>query len=93
MSKRLILKLKRMNEHFYKILQINFISRGKNHYLYFLKQFFRSAFMKRGSGYHITECPKIYRKSVLHLLKYKFAAYLSRCCTDLKKKSLNLRDI
>ena len=29
--------------------------------------------------YHYTECPKIYRKSVLHLLKYKFPIYLSRC--------------
>ena len=27
-----------------------------------------------------TECPNIYQKSVLHLLKYKFAVYLSRCC-------------
>ena len=25
----------------------------------------------------LTECPKIYRKSVLHLLKYRFAVYLS----------------
>ena len=31
-----------------------------------------------------TECPKIYRKSVLHLLKYIFAVYLSRCSTDLR---------
>ena len=31
-----------------------------------------------------TECPKIYRKSVLHLLKYRFAVYLSRCSTDLR---------
>ena len=31
-----------------------------------------------------TVCPKIYRKSVLHLLKYRFAVYLSRCSTDLQ---------
>ena len=31
-----------------------------------------------------TECPQIYSKSVLHLLKYKFAVFLSRCCTDLR---------
>ena len=31
-----------------------------------------------------TECPKIYRKSVLHLLKYRFKVYLSRCSTDLR---------
>ena len=31
----------------------------------------------------VTECPKIYRKSVLYLLKYRFAVYLSRCSTDL----------
>ena len=30
-----------------------------------------------------TECPKIYRKSVLHLLMYKFAVYLNRCSTDV----------
>ena len=32
---------------------------------------------------YVTECTKIYRKSVLHLLKYRFAVYLSRCSTDL----------
>ena len=32
-----------------------------------------------------TECPKIYRKTVLHLFRYRFAAYLSRCSTDLRK--------
>ena len=31
-----------------------------------------------------TECLKIYRKSVLHLLKHGFAVYLSRCSTDLR---------
>ena len=31
-----------------------------------------------------TECPKIYRKSVLHLLKYRFAVNLSRCSIDLR---------
>ena len=31
-----------------------------------------------------TECPKIYRKSVLHLLKYTTNLYLSRCSTDLR---------
>ena len=31
-----------------------------------------------------TECPKIYRKSVLHLLKYRFAVYISRRSTDLR---------
>ena len=32
----------------------------------------------------VTECAKIYRKSVLHLRKYRFAVYLSRCGTDLR---------
>ena len=31
-----------------------------------------------------TECPKIYQKSVLHLLWYRFAVYLSRYSTDLQ---------
>ena len=31
-----------------------------------------------------TKCPKMYRKSLLHLLKYRFAVYLSRCSTDLR---------
>ena len=31
-----------------------------------------------------TECPKSYRKSVLHLLKYTANLYLSRCSTDLR---------
>ena len=31
-----------------------------------------------------TECPKIHRKSVLHLFKYKFAVYLTRCSTDMR---------
>ena len=31
-----------------------------------------------------TECPIIYRKSVLHLLKYTTNIYLSRCSTDLR---------
>ena len=31
-----------------------------------------------------TECPKINRKSVLHLLKYTENIYLSRCSTDLR---------
>ena len=34
--------------------------------------------------YLCTECPKIYRKSVLHLLKYTENLYLSRCSTDLR---------
>ena len=33
---------------------------------------------------HTTECPKSYRKSVLHLLKYTENLYLSRCSTDLR---------
>ena len=33
---------------------------------------------------HGTECPKSYRKSVLHLLKYTANLYLSRCSTDLR---------
>ena len=33
----------------------------------------------------ITECPKIYRKSVLHLLRYRLAVYLSLCTTDMRK--------
>ena len=33
----------------------------------------------QGSFAHkLIECPKIYRKYVLHLLKYRFAVYLSR---------------
>ena len=32
----------------------------------------------------VTEFPKIYSKSVLHLLKYRFAVYLSKCSTDLR---------
>ena len=36
-----------------------------------------------GKNQRITERPKIYRKSVLHLLNYKFAVNLSRCSTDL----------
>ena len=31
-----------------------------------------------------TECPKSYRKSVLHLLKYTAHQYLSECSTDLR---------
>ena len=31
-----------------------------------------------------TECPKIYRKAVLHLLKYRSSVYFSRCSTDLR---------
>ena len=31
-----------------------------------------------------TECPRIYRKCVLHLLKYICAVYLSRCSTNLR---------
>ena len=30
-----------------------------------------------------TERPKIYRKSVLHLLKYRFDVYLNSCSTNL----------
>ena len=33
---------------------------------------------------YYTECPKIYRKPVLYLLKHRFAVYLSRCSTDLR---------
>ena len=32
----------------------------------------------------VTECPKIYRTSVLHPLKYRFVVYLSRCSTELR---------
>ena len=31
-----------------------------------------------------TACPKIYRKSVLHLIKYTANLYLRRCNTDLR---------
>ena len=31
-----------------------------------------------------TECPKMYRKSVLSLFKYRFAVHLRRCSTDLR---------
>ena len=33
---------------------------------------------------HATECPKIYRKSVRHLLKYTANLYFKRCSTDLR---------
>ena len=36
------------------------------------------------SDFQYTECLKSYRKSVLHLLKYRFVVYLSRCSTDLR---------
>ena len=36
-----------------------------------------------GSDQH-TECPRINRKCVLHLLKHRCAVYLSRCSTDLR---------
>ena len=32
-----------------------------------------------------TECPKMYRKSVLHLLKYRVTVYLNRCSADLRQ--------
>ena len=32
----------------------------------------------------VTECPRINRKSVLHLLKYTENIHLSRCSTDLR---------
>ena len=31
-----------------------------------------------------SKCPIIYRKSVLHLFKYRFSVYLSRCSTYLR---------
>ena len=31
-----------------------------------------------------TECPKIYRKSVRHLLRHTANLYFSRCSTDLR---------
>ena len=31
-----------------------------------------------------TECPKIYQKSVLHLLKYTTNLYSNKCSTDLR---------
>ena len=34
--------------------------------------------------YSHTECPNIYRKSVLHLLKYTSNINLSKCSTDLR---------
>ena len=34
--------------------------------------------------YRATECHKIYRKFVLHLIKYVTNLYLSRCSTDLR---------
>ena len=34
--------------------------------------------------WHYTECPKIYRKYEIHLLKYSTTLYLSRCSTDLR---------
>ena len=43
-------------------------------------------FSKSGSGntHRHTECPKSYRKSVLHLLRYTKNLYLSRCSTHLR---------
>ena len=37
------------------------------------------------SRWKSTECPKIYRKYVLHLLKFIAKLYLSRCSTDCGK--------
>ena len=36
-----------------------------------------------------TECPKFYRNSVLHLLKYRFEAYLSRYRFTVNCQTLN----
>ena len=33
---------------------------------------------------HLTKCQKIGHKYVLHLLKYRFAVYLSKCYKDLR---------
>ena len=38
-----------------------------------------------------TDCPKMYRKSVLHLVQYIANLYLSRCSADLQGKSLCIR--
>ena len=35
--------------------------------------------VKPPTNLKVTECPKMYRKSVLHLLKYRFVVNLSRC--------------
>jgi len=44
-----------------------------------------------------TECPKIYRKSVLHMIKYRFAVYLSRsvqiCGKFLDTQYIHIADI
>ena len=46
---------------------------GKNRYL-------RGVLNSSCEGLN-TECPKIYHKSILHLLKYTANLYLSRCST------------
>ena len=50
-----------------------------------IEQIFRmQIFGSRNVPVDATQCPKIYRKSVLHLLKYRIAVYLSRSSTDLR---------
>ena len=50
--------------------------------------FTRSNYLIHATRYHLTvlctKCPKSNRKCVLHLLKYGFAVYLSRCSTHLR---------
>ena len=41
-------------------------------------------FMKQLMYNISTECPKIYRKYVLHPLKYRYAVYFNRCSKDLR---------
>ena len=50
----------------------------------FVQQIECSAEWRLAFKQQCTECPKIYRKSVLHLLKYTANLYLSRCSTDLR---------
>ena len=42
-------------------------------------------YFKYGLDCIYTECPKINRKSVLHLLRYTENIYLSRCSTNLRQ--------
>ena len=52
-----------------------------NRYFNFRKSFFFTS-TQYSPG---TECPTIYRKSVLHLLKYRFTVYISRYSTHLRQ--------
>ena len=53
------------------------------HILVSLQTFFNLDLDLQKTYFRSTECPKIYRKSVLHLLNHTANIYLSRCSKDL----------